>query len=159
MFLLYFFLNFYCSTDTRCKLSHIQQSVPVSPHLLMVFDDTVQLCSRVQRNPLQVPFKTLSDPKQEEVIKRAKLASNLQLSKKQILIQRWCAGSTSFQTGLGLFLMTFVFFLDPEENGEQEQLDLAQKRQYIIQTLKVCFHYSRGTLSYLNLGKLVFCYQ
>lgn len=35
------------------------QSVPVSSHLLMVLDDTVQLCSGVQRNPLQIPFEAL----------------------------------------------------------------------------------------------------
>lgn len=31
----------------------------------MVFDDTVQLCPRVQRNPLQVPLETLAEPGQE----------------------------------------------------------------------------------------------
>lgn len=68
-------------------------------------------------------------------------------------------GSTSFQTGLGLFLMTFVFFLDPEENGETGALRFSSKETIYHLDFKLCCHYSQGTLNYLNLGKLVFCHQ
>lgn len=49
------------------KYREFFESWPVSAHLLMVFDDTVQLRSGVQRNPLQIPFKTLTRPGQETI--------------------------------------------------------------------------------------------
>lgn len=59
-----------CTLDIEVlgqKYSDFFESWPVSAHLLMVFDDTVQLRSGVQRNPLQIPFKTLTRPGQETI--------------------------------------------------------------------------------------------